>query len=76
MDIRLTATVRDTGTVVEADGQLSGMGVAELESVVLMTSGPVTLGLTNLLSADDAGVAALRSFSGRGPERPSLTWPR
>lgn len=66
MEIRLTVSVQDTGTVVRADGRLSRQGVAELERVVRMTSGPVTLDLTNLLSADDAGVAALRGFSGRG----------
>ncbi|MGH7388918.1 MAG: hypothetical protein ACREM3_05600 [Candidatus Rokuibacteriota bacterium] len=66
MDMRVTVTVRDTGPVVHADGRLSGLSVGELESVVGMMDGPVTLDLTNLLSADDAGVAALRTLSGRG----------
>jgi len=66
MEMRLTVRVSDTGTVVHADGRLSQLVVAELEGVVRMTSGPVTLDLTNLLSADDAGVAVLRSFSDKG----------
>jgi anti-anti-sigma regulatory factor len=66
MEMRLTVSVSDTGTVVQADGRLSRLGVAELEGVVRTTNGPVTLDLTNLLSADDAGVAVLRSFSDKG----------
>ena len=66
MEIRLTLTVNDTETVVHADGRLSRLGVGELEAVVRTTSGPVTFDLTNLLSADDAGVAVLRSFADRG----------
>jgi hypothetical protein len=63
MELRLTVTVSDTRTVIHADGRLSRLDVGELEAVVRMRSGPVTLDLTNLLSADDAGVAVLRSFS-------------
>jgi anti-anti-sigma regulatory factor len=66
MEMRLTIRVQDTGTVVHADGRLSRLGVTELEGVIRMTSGPVTLDLTNLLSADDAGVVALRTLAGKG----------
>jgi hypothetical protein len=66
MDLRLTVSVQDTGTVVHADGRLGRQGVAELEGVVRMISGPVTFDLTNLLSADEAGVIALLGFSSRG----------
>lgn len=66
MEIRLTVIVGDTGTVVHADGRLSRLGVAELEGVLRTTTGSITLDLTNLLSADDAGVAVLRSFSDKG----------
>jgi anti-anti-sigma regulatory factor len=66
MDMRLTVSVHDEGAVIHADGRLSRLGVAELERVLRTTSGPVTLDLTNLMSADDAGVAALRSCAGRG----------
>ena len=66
MEFRLTVRVQDTGTVVHADGRLSRRGVGELEALVRAASGPVTFDLTNLFSADDAGVAALRSFVGRG----------
>jgi hypothetical protein len=66
MEIRLTVTAGDTGTVIHADGRLSRLSVAELEGVLRTTAGPITLDLTNLLSADDAGVAVLRSFSDKG----------
>jgi anti-anti-sigma regulatory factor len=66
MEMRLTVSVREGGTLIHADGRLSRQGVPELESVLETTSGPLTLDLTNLLSADDAGVAALRSYAGRG----------
>jgi anti-anti-sigma regulatory factor len=66
MELRLTVTVNDTGTVVHADGRLSRLDVAELEGLVRVTTGPITLDLTNLLAADDAGVAVLRSFSDKG----------
>jgi hypothetical protein len=52
--------------VIHADGRLSRLSVAELEGVLRTTAGPITLDLTNLLSADDAGVAVLRSFSDKG----------
>jgi hypothetical protein len=63
MEIHLTVTVSDTGTVIHADGRLSRLGVAELEGVIRMATAPLILDLTNLLSADDAGVAVLRSLS-------------
>ena len=65
MEMRLTVRMHDTGPVIYADGRLDRLAVAELEGVIRMTSRPVTLDLTNLLSADDAGVAALRDLSGK-----------
>jgi len=66
MDLRLTVSPEDGATVVHVDGRLSAHGVGDLESTVAGAAGPVVLDLSNLLSVDDAAVAALRSLTGRG----------
>ena len=66
MEMRVTVSVQGSSIVVHTDGRLSKTGVPELERVLRTTSGPVTLDLTNLLSADDVGIAALRTLSGQG----------
>lgn len=47
------------------DGRLDGEAVAELERVVAELSGPVVLDLTNLRSADEAGLGGLRALLAR-----------
>ena len=66
MNLRLTVSVEDNATVVHVDGRLAVHGVRDLDRTVARASGTVILDLTNLLSADDAGVAALRLLTGRG----------
>jgi anti-anti-sigma regulatory factor len=66
MDLRLTVNREATATAVHVDGRLTADGVHDLESTVAGAAGPVVLDLTNLLSVDDAGVAALRLLTGRG----------
>jgi hypothetical protein len=66
MDLRLTVGREDETMVVHVDGRLSVHGVRDLDSAVGGAAGPVVLDLTNLLSADDAGVAALRLLIERG----------
>ena len=66
MDLRVSVSREDTATVVHVDGRLAARGLHDLDSTVGGTSGPVILDLTNLLSADDAGVAALRLLIERG----------
>ena len=66
MELRLTATERDGSTIVHVDGRLAAGGVGELERLVRAVDGPVMIDLSNLLSADDAGVAALRTLAGQG----------
>jgi anti-anti-sigma regulatory factor len=53
-------------TVVHVDGRLAVGGVRELDRAATVATGAVILDLTNLLSVDDAGVAALRVLSERG----------
>jgi hypothetical protein len=51
--------------VVRLAGWLEGGGVAELERVVGDTSGPLRLDLTELRSADQAGVNCLQALHAR-----------
>jgi len=64
-DRRLSVSREAESTVVHVDGRLAVHGVRDLEGTVGGTSDPVILDLTNLLSAADAGVAALRLLIGR-----------
>ena len=66
MDLRLTVNREGGSTVVHVDGRLAVRGVDDLERAVTDATGTVILDLTNLLSADDAGVAALRLLRQRG----------
>jgi hypothetical protein len=66
MDLRLSVSREDDATVVHVDGRLAASGVRDLDRAVQAESGPVILDVTNLLSADDAGVAALRVLIRRG----------
>jgi hypothetical protein len=68
MDLRLTVTRGETSTVVRVDGRLSVQGVPEFKRLVQTIDGPKVLDLTNLVSADDAGVTLLRTFAGQGAQ--------
>ena len=59
-----TKTVEDL--VIQVDGRLDGDGVAELEKVCRDAKQPVTLDLTHLQSADNAGVELLRTLAEEG----------
>ena len=66
MNLRLSVTKRNVATVVHVEGRLATAGVRLLEELVQDSAGAVSLDLSNLMSADDAGIAALRTFKGRG----------
>ena len=66
MELRLTVSRTADSTVVHVDGRLAVGGVDDLQRAVTEATGTVILDLTNLLSADDAGVAALRLLRQRG----------
>ena len=68
MDLRLTVSRAADSTVVHVDGRLAVRCVDDLQRAVTDSSGTVILDLTNLLSADDAGVAALRLLRQRGAQ--------
>ena len=52
--------------VVRVEGWLDADGAAELDDVVANMAGRVTLKLSGLKSADEAGLASLRGLWGRG----------
>ena len=57
----------DSGTrVLRLEGWLEGESIAELERVLNGGAGPLRLDLTELRSADSAGVDALRALSAAG----------
>lgn len=66
MDLRLTVTQEDRVAVIHVDGWLAAENLNDLEPLVTAIEGEVIIDLSNLVSADDAGVATLRSLAGRG----------
>jgi hypothetical protein len=66
MELHLSVHHQDGATVVNVDGRLAMGAVRELERIVVGAASPVVLDLTNLLSADDVGVATLRALARRG----------
>ena len=69
MDLRVSVSREDEATVLHVDGRLAVDGVRDLNRTVEATRDPVILDLTNLLSADDAGVVALRLLTMRDSVR-------
>ena len=66
MNLRLSVTKHNVATVVHVEGRLARAGIRLLEELVHDSAGAVSLDLSNLMSADDAGIAALRTLKGRG----------
>jgi anti-anti-sigma regulatory factor len=66
MELRVTMTEREGSTTVYVDGRLTAGTLGELERLVRAIKGPVVIDLSNLLSADDAGVAQLRTLARQG----------
>src|SRR5262245_20604908 len=66
MELRVTVRQSARSTVVQVDGRLTASNLCELEQLVAGIARPAVIDLSNLVSADDAGVATLRSLAGRG----------
>jgi len=64
--VRITSLEESTGRVVRIDGWLAAADVAALEDAVGGRVRGTRLELTELRSADAAGVAALRGLEARG----------
>ncbi len=68
MELRLSLSECGGSTTVHVDGRLTASGLGELQRLVRGLEGLIVIDLSNLLSADDAGVAELRSLAGRGAQ--------
>lgn len=66
MELRVTVTEDARWTVLHVDGRLTAVNLEHLEQLVATVAGEVVLDLSNLMSADDSGVATLRSLARRG----------
>ena len=60
-------------TIVKVDGRLTVANLHDLEQLVGTVDGPALIDLSNLVSADDAGIATLRSLAGRGARLVGVT---
>ena len=60
MECRLDVAPEQGRAVVRIHGRLRGSAVHELERVCQEASLPLVLDLTNLMNADDCGIATLR----------------
>ena len=68
MSIRITRTTEARKTVLRVDGQLTCEDVEELAREYRSVQGSLALELTDLRSADPAGVAVLQDLVGLGAE--------
>jgi len=66
MGIRITKTASDREAVLRVDGQLRAENVAELTREQRSVEGPLVLDLSNLQSADEAGVDVLLELISMG----------
>ncbi len=66
MSLYISSTSDSGISMLRIEGWLEGETVAELERVVNGSSGPLRLDLSELRSADTAGLAALRAMRAAG----------
>ena len=62
-----------TGTVISVDGRLDSKGLGELERVCREAKAPLKLDLSELRSADDAAIEAIRKLTDKGTELTGLS---
>lgn len=68
MTIHVSATKDERGMVFKVDGQLKADDVEELTKVFQLAEGASVLDLSELQSADDAGLETLRELVSMGAE--------
>lgn len=66
MTIHVTETKQRGGTVLKVDGHLKAADVAELTKACQLAPGMIVLDLSDLQSADSAGLAILREMVSLG----------
>ncbi len=66
MTFRISSFSDKNNTTIRVEGRLDAEGVEDLQKEIQGVAAPVQLDLSNLQSADAAGVRALRSCSAKG----------
>ena len=68
MNIRVERFSEEQRTVLKIAGRLQSVDVSELDKEIWSVEGPLTLDLSELMSADNAGIARLRELQADGAE--------
>ena len=68
MNIRVARFSEEQRTVLKIDGRLKSVDVSELDKETQSVEGPLTLDLSELMSADKAGIERLRELQAEGAE--------
>jgi anti-anti-sigma regulatory factor len=68
MNVRVTRTIDGFRTVLQIAGRLDSVGVSLLEEESRSVAGALVLDLSQLVSADEAGIEMLRQLVARGAE--------
>lgn len=68
MNIRVVRFSEDQRTVLKIDGRLQSVDVPELDQEIRSVAGPLVLDLSELMSADKAGIERLRELQADGAE--------
>jgi len=68
MTVRIATTTVDERTHVQVAGRLESCDVPELDREIRSVVGPFALDLSELVSADDAGLDRLRELAAHGTE--------
>lgn len=68
MNIRVERFSEEERTVLKIDGRLLSVDVPELDKETRSVEGPLTLDLSELMSADNAGIERLRELQAEGAE--------
>lgn len=68
MNIRVVRFSEDQRTVLNIAGRLQSVDVSALDKEIRSVEGPLTLDLSELMSADQAGIERLRELQADGAE--------
>ena len=68
MNIRVERFSEEQRTVLRIAGRLQSADVSELDKETQSVEGPLTLDLSELMSADNAGIERLRELQAQGAE--------
>lgn len=68
MTIRIVTSKDDKTTTIQVEGRLNAETVPDLRGEVKLSSAPLRLDLSGLISADAEGIKELRALSAKGAE--------